>query len=231
MFSKKFLLLGTTALAAVALLSMNIASNANQSPASEIATDVSAPAVTENTVPSPAVTENSASAPTTTENSAPAPAAIRNSIAQNNQLAALTSPQVPTISGELAFNAAHPGSWMKFIDPASHMQMHKMFANPASYTQFMQPQFYMEFVKPENLMAWMNLASYQVMLDQQTMSYWMNPTSYTHMMEPAMYQETMDPANHIIYLNPNTYLAALTGSQTCDPDNPNKTPGWFGGGC
>jgi hypothetical protein len=46
-----------------------------------------------------------------------------------------------------------------------------------------------------------------------------------------MYQETMNPANYMIYLNPNTYLAALTGSQTCDAENPNQAPGWFGGGC
>lgn len=131
------------------------------------------------------------------------------------------------ISTELTFNAANPNAWMKFVDPGSHMQLHQMFANPASYTQFMRPQFYMEFIKPENMMAWMNPASYQVMMDQQTVKFWMNPASYTHMMAPAMYQQTMNPANYMVYMNPNTYTA-LMGSQTCDPENPNNNFPLFG---
>jgi hypothetical protein len=196
MISKKFL-----AFAASILLSMSIASNANQ----------------------PATSE------TTGAESAPATAG--NAFDPNYWMAAFTNPAISTSSNELEFNAAHPNAWMKVVAPGSHMQTHKMFANPASYTQFMRPQFYMEFTKPENMMAWMNPASYQVMMDQQTMNYWMNPATYTHMVDPAIYQETMNPANYMIYLNPNTYLAAFTGSQTCDPENPNKTPGWFGGGC
>ena len=140
------------------------------------------------------------------------------------------SQTLPSISGELKFNAAHPGAWMSLVDPASHVQMHSMFANPASYTQFMQPQFYIEFMKPENMMAWVNPASYQVLMDQQTMNYWMNPATYPHMVDPAMYQQTMNPANYMIYLDPNTYLAMM-GSQTCDPENPNANPGWFGKRC
>jgi hypothetical protein len=195
MIGKKFL-----TLAAAALLSMSIASNANQPATLETAATASAPAA-------------------------------GNSFDPNYWMAAFTNPEIPPISDELAFNAAHPSAWMKLVAPGSHMQTHQMFANPASYTQFMQPRFFMEFTKPENLMAWMNPASYQVMLEQQTMNYWMNPASYTHMVDPAMYQETMNPANYMVYLNPNTYLAALMGSQTCDPENPNQTPGWFGRGC
>jgi hypothetical protein len=177
MIGKKFL-----TLAAATLLSMSIASNANQPATLETAATASAPAA-------------------------------GNSFDLNYWMAAFTNPEIPPISGELAFNAAHPSAWMKLVAPGSHMQTHQMFANPASYTQFMQPRFFMEFTKPENLMAWMN------------------PASYTHMADPAMYQETMNPANYMVYLNPNTYLAALMGSQTCDPENPNQTPGWFGRGC
>jgi len=34
------------------------------------------------------------------------------------------SQTLPSISGELKFNAAHPGAWMSLVDPASHDQMH-----------------------------------------------------------------------------------------------------------
>jgi len=62
------------------------------------------------------------------------------------------------------------------------------------------------------------------------MNYWMNPATYPHMVDPAMYQQTMNPANYMIYLDPNTYLAMM-GSQTCDPENPSATQGWFGKRC
>jgi len=122
------------------------------------------------------------------------------------------------------------------------------FMNPANYTQFMQLGFYLEFAKPENWMAWMNLdgvdesrflpdhasyqiiASYQIMMDPQTMAHWMNPGSYMHVLDPAMYQESINPANYMVYLNPATY-AGMMGSNTCDQNNPNKTPGWFGYTC
>jgi hypothetical protein len=162
------------------------------------------------------------------ESTAPVSEAVFNPFDVNTWMNAITGLPLPTISGELKFNAAHPSAWMSIVDPASHVEMHGMFANPASYTQFMQPRFYMEFARPENMAAWMNPASYQVMTSQQTMNYWMNPVSYTHMVEPAMYRQAMNPANYLIYMDPNTYLAML-GSQTCDPENPN--PGWFGSGC
>ncbi len=164
------------------------------------------------------------------ESAAPASEAVVNPFDMNTWMSAFSGQKPPTISGELKFNAAQPSAWMAFIDPASHVQMHRMFANPASYTQFMQPQFYMEFMKPENMAAWMNPASYQVMMSQQTMNHWMNPASYTHMADPAMYQQAMNPANYMIYMDPNTYLAML-GSQTCDPENPGANPGWFGKNC
>ena len=144
---------------------------------------------------------------------------------------AFTAPaQQPTISSELTFNAAHPGAWMQWVDPKTHMATHVGFMNPASYTQFMKPQFYMEFMKPENMMAWTNPASYQVIMDPQTMNYWMNPNSYMHVTDPAMYKETLNPANYMIYMNPATY-AGLMGSGTCDQNNPNKTLTWFGYAC
>jgi len=165
------------------------------------------------------------------ESAAPANDAVVNAFDMNTWMSAFTgSTPPPPISGELKFNAAHPRAWMAIVDPASHVQMHSMFANPASYTQFMQPQFYMEFMNPGNMMAWMNPASYQVLMDQQTMNYWMNPATYPHMVDPAMYQQTMNPANYMIYMDPNTYLAMM-GSQTCDPENPNANPGWFGKRC
>jgi hypothetical protein len=159
------------------------------------------------------------------ESTAPATTAAINPFDINTWISSFAGTTPPTISGEVKFTAAHPGAWMAIVDPASHMQMHSMFANPASYTQFMQPQFYMEFAKPENMAAWMNPASYQVMMNPQTMNYWMNPETYTHMVDPAMYQQTMNPANYMIYMNPNTYLAAMMGSQTCDPENPNAAQG------
>ncbi len=159
-----------------------------------------------------------------------AAAANTNMFDPNNWVAGANISIPPAISTKLEFNAAHPSAWMKLVNPKSHMQTHKMFANPASYTQFMHPRFYMEFINPQNMMAWVNPASYQVMMEQQTMNYWMNPASYAHMIDPAMYQETLNPANYMVYLNPNTYLG-LMGSGTCDPENPNKTPGWFGSTC
>jgi hypothetical protein len=153
-----------------------------------------------------------------------------NMIDPNYWMNAFTAPDQPPISNEITFNAANPGAWMQWVNPGTHMATHKPFMNPASYTQFMRSRFYMEFMKPENMMAWMNPASYQVLTDPQTMNYWMNPGSYTHVADPAMYQETMNPSNYMVYLNPATY-AGLMGAQTCDPQNPNKTPGWFGFGC
>ena len=164
------------------------------------------------------------------ESAAPARDTVVNPFDMNTWMSAFAGSTPPPISGELKFNAAQPGAWMALVDPAGHVQTHRMFANPASYTQFMQPQFYMEFAKPENMMAWMNPASYQVMMNPQTMNHWMNPASYTHMVDPAMYQQTLNPANYMIYMDPNTYLAMM-GSQTCDPENPNANPGWFGQRC
>ncbi|MEM7027589.1 MAG: hypothetical protein AAF410_05140 [Pseudomonadota bacterium] len=108
---------------------------------------------------------------------------------------------------KLTFNAAHPSSWMKFIDPKTHNMMHMQFANPATYAQFMQPQFWMEFMKPQNMMAWMDFNQYAVMMNPQTMAYWMNPTSYMHAMDPNMYAATMNPANYMVFMNPATYMS------------------------
>jgi hypothetical protein len=161
---------------------------------------------------------------------AAAPVTQVNMFDPNYWMSAVANPKLPAISTELTFNAAHPGAWMQWVDPKTHLPTHMTFMNPASYAQFMQPQFYMEFMKPENMMAWMNPASYQVMMNPQTMNYWLNPASYMHMTDPAMYQETMNPANYMPYLNPATYLGWM-GAQTCDPENPNQTPGWFGSSC
>ncbi|MDW3095534.1 MAG: hypothetical protein R8G33_07675 [Gammaproteobacteria bacterium] len=109
-------------------------------------------------------------------------------------------------SSKLSFNAAHPSSWMKFIDPKTHNMMHMQFANPATYMQFMQPQFWMEFMKPQNMMAWMDMNQYAVMMNPQTMTYWMNPTSYQHAFDPKMYAATMNPANYMAYMNPSMYM-------------------------
>lgn len=192
------------AIAASALLTISIASNANQAE----------------------IQPEAAAAPQTAVN-----LSSGNPFDPNYWMAALGAPaEQPTISGEMTFNAAHPAGWTKWIDPKTHQSMHMQFLNPASYTQFMQLGFYMEFTKPENMMAWMNPASYQVMMDPQTMTHWMNPASYMHVTNPAMYKETMNPANYMVYLNPATY-AGMLGSTTCDQNNPNKTPTWFGYTC
>lgn len=193
------------ALAASALLAVSIASNANQAISQPEAVNASA---------------------------TPTPTNSANMFDPNYWMAAFTAAptQQPTISGEVPFNAAHPAAWMQWIDPKTHQPVHMSFMNPASYTQFMQLGFYLEFSKPENLMAWMNPASYQVMMDPQTLTHWMNPGSYMHVLDPAMYQESMNPANYMVYLNPATY-AGMMGSKTCDQNNPNKTPGWFGYTC
>ena len=170
-----------------------------------------------------AVSANQPAAP-----AAPADSAVFNPFDMNNWMGAFAGQGTPAISGELQFNAAHPSSWMAFVDPATHVQMHRMVANPVFYTQFMQPQFYMEFAKPENMAAWMNPEYFQVMMSPQAMNYWMNPAAYMHMFDPAMYQETMNPANYMVYMDPNTYMAML-GTQTCDPENPAQ--GWFGSTC
>ena len=109
-------------------------------------------------------------------------------------------------SNKLTFNAAHPSSWMKIVDPKTHNMMHMLFANPATYAQFMQPHFWMEFMKPENMMAWMDFNQYAVMMNPQTMVYWMNPASYQHAFDPKMYAATMNPASYMVYMNPATYM-------------------------
>ena len=148
----------------------------------------------------------------------------------NYWMSAMANPALPAISTELKFNAAHPGAWMQWIDPKTHVQTHMAFMNPATYAQFVQPQFYMEFTKPENMAAWMDFNQYQVVMDPQTMYYWMNPGSYMHMIDPNMYTAAMNPANYMIYMNPATY-AGWAGAQTCDPKNPNRTQAWFGYTC
>lgn len=212
-------------LTAAALLSISMVSNANQAVEGEVAAKPAAPAPSVNRF-NPSYGSSVLAAPTTESTIA------STVVPTTESTVAPTVPATPpAISNGLTFNAAHPSAWMNWIDPQTHLPTHMTFMNPASYTQFMKPQFYMEFMKPENLAAWMNPASYQKMIDPQTISYWMNPGSYMHMTNPAMYQATMNPANYMIYLNPNTYLAAFTGSQTCDPENPNSTPGLFGNGC
>ena len=140
------------------------------------------------------------------------------------------SGQPPAISSEITFNAAQPSAWMQWVDPQTHGKMHMTFANPASYMQFMRPDFYMQFMKPENMQAWMNPASYQVMMNPQTMNYWMNPATYMHAVQPALYQQTMNPANYMAYMNPAVYQQLFTAS-TCDSENPDQAPTWFGLGC
>jgi hypothetical protein len=138
--------------------------------------------------------------------------------------------QQPPISSEVTFNAARPSAWMQWADPSTHQQLHAAFANPATYTQFMRPDFYMEFTRPENLAAWMNPASYQVVMNPQTMYYWMQPASYLHAVDPAMYQQAMNPANYMVYLDPNTYSSLLQAT-SCDSENTEQTPTFFGFGC
>ena len=157
------------------------------------------------------------------------PAAVPNFFDPNYWLNSFTGTPAP-VSTELTFNAAHPSSWIKWVDPKSHTQMHMQFMNPATYAQFMQPQFYMEFMKPENMAAWMDFNQYAVMWDPNTMAWWMNPASYMHMIDPSMYTAAMNPANYMVYLNPATY-AGWTGTQTCDQNNPNRTLTWFGYTC
>ena len=111
----------------------------------------------------------------------------------------------------VTFNAAHPSSWMQWVDPRTHTAMHMQFTNPTNYQQFMQPAFSVEFMKPQNMMAWFDPASYQVMMDPQTMTYWMNPNAYMHGMNPAMYQQTMNPANYMAFMNPASYTGSLSG--------------------
>lgn len=108
----------------------------------------------------------------------------------------------PAATVENGFNAAHPAAWMQFIDPETHMQTHRQFANPAFYSQFMQPGFYVQFMNPQNWMAWMNPASYQKMWDPAVMNHWMNPASYMHVMDPSMYTEMMNPAAYAALAQP-----------------------------
>lgn len=102
------------------------------------------------------------------------------------------------------FNAAHPAAWMQFVDPQTHMQMHRQFANPAFYAQFMQPAFYYQFMNPENWFAWMNPAAYQKLMDPAVMNHWMNPASYMHVMDPSMYSQMMNPAAYTALIEPIT---------------------------
>ena len=160
-----------------------------------------------------------------------APAATMNFFDPNYWMGAMGAGTQPAAApGELTYNAAHPSSWMQWIDPATHAQTHMTFTNPATYMQFMSPQFFMEFMKPENMMAWMNPASYQVMMNPQTMNYWMTPNAYMHAMDPAMYQQAMNPANYMAYANPETY-SRLMQSATCGQEQGQQGQTWFGFGC
>ena len=163
------------ALGAAALLTLSVATQANQA---EIQPDA-----------------NAAGA---------APAVTPNFFDPNYWLNSFTGTPAPMPTA-LTFNAAHPADWMKWVDPKSHTKMHMAFMNPATYAQFVQPQFYMEFMKPQNMAAWMDFNQYQVMMDPQTMYYWMNPGSYMHMIDPNMYTAAMNPANYMVYMNPATY--------------------------
>ena len=135
----------------------------------------------------------------------PSPATLPNFFDPNTWFGSSAAAPAPA-STKLTFNAAHPSSWMKFVDPKTHNMMHMKFANPATYAQFMQPQFWMEFMKPENMMAWMDFNQYAVMMNPQTMAYWMNPAAYMHAIDPKMYAATMNPANYMVYMNPATYM-------------------------
>ncbi len=75
-------------------------------------------------------------------------------------------------------------------------------------------------------MAWMNPASYQVMMDMNTYVYWMNPGSYMHHMDPSMYTAMMDPANYMAFMNPASYGF----SNTC-PNGEKGQMTWFGAIC
>lgn len=142
------------------------------------------------------------STPAETNPQSSVPSTIPNFFDPNAWFGAASTPT----STKLAFNAAHPSSWMKFVDPNTHNMMHMLFANPATYAQFMQPQFWMEFMKPENMMAWMDFNQYAVMMNPQTMAYWMNPAAYQHAFDPNMYAAAMNPASYMVYMNPATYM-------------------------
>ena len=135
----------------------------------------------------------------------PAQATLPNFFDPNTWFGTFAATPSPAAT-KLTFNAAHPSSWMKFVDPKTHNMMHMQFANPATYAQFMQPQFWMEFMKPENMMAWMDFNQYAVMMNPQTMTYWMNPAAYMHAFDPNMYAAAMNPANYMVFMNPATYM-------------------------
>jgi hypothetical protein len=145
------------------------------------------------------------STPAETEAQIPVPAAPPNFFDPNAWFGGFGATPAST-STELSFNAAHPSTWMKFVDPKTHIPTHMQFTNPATYAQFMQPQFFMEFMKPENMAAWMDFNQYAVMMDPQTMAYWMNPAAYQHGFDPRMYTAAMNPANYMAYTNPATYM-------------------------
>ncbi|NNE63622.1 MAG: hypothetical protein HKN34_06025 [Gammaproteobacteria bacterium] len=110
----------------------------------------------------------------------------------------------PSAETDNFFQAAHPATWMQFVDPKKHQQMHMNFSNPAYYSQFMQPGFYMQFMNPQNWMAWMNPASYAKMFDPAVITHWMNPASYMHVMDPSMYSQLMNPAAYTALIKPIT---------------------------
>ena len=145
------------------------------------------------------------STPAETNAQGSAPATLPNFFDPNAWFGGFGAAPTPT-STKLTFNAAHPSSWMKIVDPNTHNMMHMLFANPATYAQFMQPQFWMEFMKPENMMAWMDFNQYAVMMNPQTMAYWMNPAAYMHAFDPNMYAAAMNPASYMVYMNPATYM-------------------------
>ncbi|MDA9983017.1 hypothetical protein N9H39_09900 [Gammaproteobacteria bacterium] len=117
----------------------------------------------------------------------------------------------------VTFNAAHPASWAKFFDPATHGSMHIAFSNPATYAQFMTPQFYMQFMNPSNWVAWMNPANYSVFMNPASYTYWMNPMAYMHVMDMNSYAQVIEPTNYTAFIDPATYMQWVNPSAYAIP--------------
>lgn len=134
----------------------------------------------------------------------------------------------------MPFNPAHPASWVKIIDPRTHVDMHMAFTNPANYAQFMQPQFYMQFMNPNTWLAWMNPANYAVFMNPATYLWWMSPTAYVHGMDPNNYMQMLNPASYAAFMNPMTYFQwmnpnayAIPGGSNADAATSFDWNDWF----
>ena len=85
----------------------------------------------------------------------------------------------------VALNIADPDFWMSTPNPAKHSKMHGSFTNPATSGQMLKMETYANTMDPGIWLKWLDLSSYDVLLDPQTHAYFMQRGAYQHRKRPV----------------------------------------------